>query len=131
MSATQRVDQWLWHARFFKTRSLAAKTCGARRVRLNGTPIGKSSTQVKPGDVLTFAGPRGVRVIKIVNLGVRRGPAVEAAGLYEDLEPLERPRATAGGPPAAAATRSAGVGRPTKADRRALDALHARLRDST
>jgi ribosome-associated heat shock protein Hsp15 len=123
LSASQRVDKWLWHARFFKTRSLAAKTCAARRVRLNGTPLGKPSTLVKPGDVLTFAVPRGVRVVKIVCLGVRRGPAAEAAALYQDLEPpLSRPRE------AAVAARPRGGGRPTKADRRALDALQGKTR---
>ena len=121
MSGTQRVDQWLWHARFFKTRSLATKICAARRVRLNGTPLSKSSTPVKPGDVLTFAAPRGVRVIKIVNLGERRGPAAEAAALYEDLDPPPvRPPAVADG------ARTTMGRRPTKADRRALDALHGK-----
>lgn len=129
MNATQRIDQWLWHARFFKTRSLATKVCAARRVRLNGTPIAKPSTPVKPGDVLAFAAPRSVRVVKIVSLSVRRGPAAEAATLFEDLDPPPvRQRAASATAAPTDAARPPGAGRPTKAERRALDALRGRVR---
>ena len=112
-----RIDKWLWYARFFKTRSLAAKLCNDGGVRLSGAVVTKAHAAVKPGDVLTFAQGRHIRVIKVVALGSRRGPAPEAQALYEDLAPpvpeerLQDPY------------RAPGAGRPTKRDRRAIDAL--------
>jgi ribosome-associated heat shock protein Hsp15 len=84
-----RVDVWLWRARFFKTRSLAARIVedsGMRLVRgQSRVPIDKPSRLVRPGDVLTFAqGPRWVAV-RVEALGERRGPAVEARALYTAL----------------------------------------------
>ena len=118
-----RLDKWLWYARFCKTRSLATAMCRAGQVRVNKVPVRKSNQSVRAGDVLTFSqGPR-IRVIRIVALATRRGPAPEAAALYEDISPPMPPRAAR---PAAVGVREAGAGRPTKRDRRALD----RLRDS-
>lgn len=117
-----RIDKWLWYARFFKTRSLAAKLCNDGGVRLSGAVVSKAHAAVKPGDVLTFAQGRHIRVIKVVALGSRRGPAPEAQALYEDLAPpvpeerLQDPYRAPFQPP--------GAGRPTKRDRRAIDALH-------
>lgn len=85
-----RVDKWLWQARFFKTRSLATKTVQSGKVRVNGTPISKPARMVVPDDVLTFPKEDDVRVIKIIALGERRGPAPEAQSLYEDLAPPEK-----------------------------------------
>ena len=117
-SGRLRLDKWLWYARFFKTRSLAAKLCAAGAIRIGGAPVTKAHHSVKPGDVLTFAQERHIRVIKIVALGVRRGPAPEAQALYEDLSPpapeTAMPRA---------AERPSGTGRPTKAERRATEKL--------
>lgn len=101
---TLRIDKWLWWARFFKTRSLAAKVV-AGGVRINGQRTDKSKSAVKPGDTLTFAQNRSIRVIKVIGLGHRRGPATEAAALYEDLSPPEPPKPRVGP-------------RPTKKDRR-------------
>jgi ribosome-associated heat shock protein Hsp15 len=116
----QRIDKFLWFARFFKSRTLAASVVTDGRVRINGTRCEKASTIVKAGDVLTFpAGPR-VRVVKVVSGGTRRGPAPEAQSLYEDLTPGEEKRPDA---PAAPARREPGAGRPTKKERRAIDAL--------
>lgn len=109
-----RIDKWLWHARFFKTRTLAAKLVGAGAVRVNSARVTKSAHGVGPGDVLTFAQAQRVRVIKVVALGERRGPAPEAQALYEDLTPPDDTPATA---------ERVGA-RPTKRDRRALDALN-------
>jgi len=121
--STLRLDKWLWYARFCKTRSLATAMCRAGQVRVNKVPVRKSNQSVRAGDVLTFSqGPR-IRVIRIVALATRRGPAPEAAALYEDISPPMPPRAAR---PAAVGVREAGAGRPTKRDRRALD----RLRDS-
>jgi ribosome-associated heat shock protein Hsp15 len=80
-----RLDKWLWQARFFKTRSLAAQLVAKRRLRINQTIITKAHHRVRPGDVLTFPQGRLVRVVRVVDLGGRRGPASEAQALYEDL----------------------------------------------
>lgn len=116
----QRVDKFLWFARFYKSRTLAAATVSEGRVRVNGTRCEKPSATVKAGDVLTFpAGPR-VRVIKVLKGGTRRGPATEAQTLYEDLTPPPEARAEE---PLTPAKRVRGSGRPTKKERRAIDAL--------
>jgi ribosome-associated heat shock protein Hsp15 len=124
LSDTIRIDKWLWFARFFKTRTLAAEIACGGRMRLNSAHVSKASQSIKPGDVLTFPQGRAVRVIRVVALGVRRGPANEAQKLYEDLDPPAKP---ASPPPNA---REAGAvedlrsrGRPTKKDRRAVDRL--------
>ncbi len=114
---TIRLDKWLWQARFFKTRSLAAARVVEGAVRINGTPTQKRASMVSAGDVLTFAQAKSVRVIKVVALGTRRGPAPEAAMLYEDLSPPE-PKPKNSVPPA---PKYEGKGRPTKRDRRKLD----------
>ena len=80
-----RIDKWLWHARVAKTRSLAAKLVTEGHVRLNGVRAEAAAKSVKPGDVLTIALERTVRVYRIVALGERRGPASEAQTLYDDL----------------------------------------------
>jgi ribosome-associated heat shock protein Hsp15 len=81
-----RLDKWLWHARFVKTRSLAAKLCEGG-IRIDGTSVTKAGATVRPGQVLTFALGRHVRVIELVAIGERRGPAEEARALYRDLAP--------------------------------------------
>ena len=81
-----RLDKWLWQARFFKTRSLAAKIAERRKIRINRTLVTKPHYRVRPGDVLTFPQGRDIRVVKILALGERRGPAPEAQTLYEDLQ---------------------------------------------
>ncbi|MEM7743692.1 MAG: RNA-binding S4 domain-containing protein [Pseudomonadota bacterium] len=116
-----RVDKWLWHARFFKSRSLAGEATS--NLRLNGTPVDKPSQVVRPGDVLTFVKERDVRVIRIEGIGTRRGPATEAQALYTDLDPPEaQPRAEKD----LHAEREPGAGRPTKRARRDIDALRQR-----
>ena len=90
------------------------------QVRLNRQPIQKAHHAVRVGDVLTFPQGRDIRVVRVALLGVRRGPAGEARTLYEDLAPAAAARRTV----ALAGERAAGAGRPTKAERRALDRLH-------
>jgi len=82
-----RLDKWLWHARLFKSRSLASRVCGSGRLRVNGTIVRKAHYALRPGDVLTFPKGPHIRVVRIIGLGSRRGPASEAQALYEDLEP--------------------------------------------
>ncbi len=120
-----RIDKWLWQARFFKSRSLAAGLCGGGKLRLNGNRVTKSHAVVRPGDVLTFPKGPHVRVIKVEALGSRRGPAAEAATLYEDLAP-PAPRARREPAPPPQAKRAPGSGRPTKTERRATDRLKGR-----
>ena len=120
-----RADKWLWFARFFKSRSLATQICQAGKLRLSGQGVVKAHTKVKVGDVLTFPQARHIRVIKVLALGSRRGPASEAQALYEDLKPPEAESRLPKGTPSATATaqREPGSGRPTKRDRRALEKL--------
>ena len=83
------MDKYLWFARFFKTRSLATKRANGGRIRINGNKIKKSSDTVRIGDILTFAQGNEIRVIRVLNLGTRRGPAQEAQSLYKDITPNE------------------------------------------
>ncbi|WP_413869263.1 RNA-binding S4 domain-containing protein [Albidovulum sp.] len=80
-----RIDKWLWQARFFKTRGLAAEAVSGGHLRLNGVPMGKPGHAVGPGDVLTFPQGDRIRVVRILGCGSRRGPAPEARALYDDL----------------------------------------------
>ena len=119
-SAPVRLDKWLWYARFFKTRSLATKLISSGKLRINGEVTSKPHRQVQIGQVLTFAQGPYIRVIRIDEIGKRRGPAAEAATLYKDLDP----------PPARKTNKEVrlhnsrfenrlmGSGRPTKKDRR-------------
>jgi ribosome-associated heat shock protein Hsp15 len=117
----QRVDRWLWYARFLKSRSLAATLVQSGRMRINGDRISKASRIVRPGDVLTFPLGPHIRVIKVLLPGTRRGPAPEATTLYDDLDPPQPQEKGAGEKPGIA--RDAGSGRPTKKERRQTDAL--------
>ena len=82
-----RLDKWLWYARFFKTRANATRAISGGRFRLDGEVMSKPHRAAQPGQILTFVQGDRVRVIRIVALGSRRGPATEAAELYEDMSP--------------------------------------------
>jgi len=113
-----RIDKWLWHARFFKSRTLASKLVGSGKLRLNKEIIRKPGATVKSGDVLTFSKGAQIRVIEVVALGKRRGPAIEAHTLYNDLSPpVPKPKPS----------RPRSSGRPTKSERRAIDRLRNRV----
>jgi ribosome-associated heat shock protein Hsp15 len=117
--ASLRVDKWLWAARFFKTRSLAAGACTGGKVDVNDEAA-KPARLVRAGDLVRVTLPRGRRrIVKVVALDDRRGPAAAAQILYEDLTPPEPPRARQAPPP----YRDPGAGRPTKRERRDLDRL--------
>ena len=88
--ARQRLDKWLWFTRVVKTRSLAARLVTEGHVRVNSVRVETASKAVKPGDIVTVALERHVRVLRVLAGGERRGPAPEAQTLYEDLAP--RPR---------------------------------------
>ncbi len=80
-----RIDKWLWQARFFKSRSLAADLVSGGRVRVNGQPVAKPSRLIGPGDVLTFPQGHDIRVIRVLDCGTHRGPASEAQALYREI----------------------------------------------
>ncbi len=82
-----RLDKWLWHARFAKTRVLAGQLCQSGRLRLGGEIVSKGHRLVRIGDVLTFPAGRHIRTIRVAALAMRRSPAEEAHRLYEDLAP--------------------------------------------
>jgi ribosome-associated heat shock protein Hsp15 len=81
----QRVDKFLWFARFARTRTLAQKLVTAGHVRINKRKTDNAAASVAIGDVLTLAIGNSVRVIRITALAARRGGAAEARLLYEDL----------------------------------------------
>jgi len=120
----QRLDKWLWHARFYKTRSLASKTIKAKRIRLNGSLVSKASVVIKKGDVLTFIKADQFRVIEVVDMVEARVSAPLANTLYLDSSPPVVKRDPFDPRNAKTPTRPQGEGRPTKADRRAIDRLH-------
>ncbi len=117
-----RIDKWLWHARFFKTRSLAAARVKTGAARINGNLTHKPASMITAGDVLTFEQGDHIRVIQIDALGVRRGPAPEAQALYTDLSPPQ-PKSQNKQPVNPGFD---GKGRPSKKDRRTLDLSKAR-----
>jgi ribosome-associated heat shock protein Hsp15 len=80
-----RVDKWLWHARFCKTRATAQRKVEPGLIRLNGQSVEKPSALVRPGDVLTLPIAGEVIVLRVLALGTRRGPPAEARALYERL----------------------------------------------
>lgn len=83
---TLRLDKWLFHARLFRSRGLAASRIEAGGVRLNGQPCRKPGRVVRPGDRLVVSANGRVRIFDILALGERRGPASEAQALYVEHE---------------------------------------------
>lgn len=118
-----RIDKWLWRARFFKSRSLATTVVAAGRMRVNRQRIAKPHYQLRPGDVLTFPHGPHIRVIEVLSIGTRRGPAPEARTLYNDLDPPDLRKRDEQPVQSGTAERERGAGRPTKKDRRATDRL--------
>lgn len=87
MTQTLRIDKWLWFARFFKTRSLAASVVAAGDISLNGAVVGKTSAVVRVGDDVVFPTGKRRRRVTVLALGERRGPPPEARTLYREEEP--------------------------------------------
>jgi ribosome-associated heat shock protein Hsp15 len=115
-----RIDKWLWAARFFKTRSLAAKAVDAGRVRVNGEGA-KPSRAIKAGDELTIRVGEYVWVVEVRALSRQRGPAVQAALLYAEREDSRARREALQAQRKTQPHPAAGVkGRPTKKDRRLI-----------
>jgi len=122
--ASLRLDKWLWQARFCRSRSIAAALCESGTIRIGGGHVTKPHHAVRPGDVLTFPLGRAIRVVRVLALGTRRGPAPEARRLYDDLSlPATATAASSAG--ASTAERDPGSGRPTKRERREIGRLKA------
>ena len=85
MADSLRIDKWLWHARFCKTRGIAQQKAEAGHIRINGHRVEKSSANVHVGDVMTLPVGGKVIALRVMQLGSRRGPAPEAQTLYELL----------------------------------------------
>lgn len=81
----QRLDKWLWFARMARTRVAAAQLVADGHVRVNGRRVVQAAKPVKPGDVLTIALARDVRLLRVLDVAERRGPYETARLLYEDL----------------------------------------------
>jgi ribosome-associated heat shock protein Hsp15 len=113
-----RVDKWLWAARFFKSRTMAAAACLGGRVDLNNRST-KPARGLRPGDRLEITLPRGKRIVRVAALADRRGSGAEAACLYEDFTPPPPPKEARPLP----VYRPPGAGRPTKRERRIIDRL--------
>jgi ribosome-associated heat shock protein Hsp15 len=85
----RRLDQWLWFARFAKSRSLAARLCAAGAVSVNGVAVRKPSQAVRIGDAIALPCGGFRRTVRVRRLGSRRGPAAEARLLFEEAaEPV-------------------------------------------
>jgi ribosome-associated heat shock protein Hsp15 len=88
----QRLDKWLWCARFMKARSDCSALVAAGSIRINRQPTDKAHARLRVGDILTVPIHRSVRVVRVVSLAARRGPALEARLLYEEIvEPVSGP----------------------------------------
>ncbi len=142
--AGQRLDRWLWFARVAKTRTLSAGLVCNGRVRVNRERVTKPAHTIRVGDVVTVSVTRGVRVLKVASIGQRRGPACEAAELFEEIVGLPGGQYTPAATPGAGKKRDGadqghpdisqqagpvtlpGAGRPTKKDRRLIDRLRER-----
>lgn len=90
--AKARLDQWLWFARFVKTRSLGARLCAAGAVAINGFPVRKPNQRVRVGDVVVLPQGNLQLTVRVLALGSRRGPAAEARTFYEETAPATRLR---------------------------------------
>ncbi|WP_062732222.1 RNA-binding S4 domain-containing protein [Sphingobium abikonense] len=80
-----RIDKYLWFVRLSKSRSIAQKLAEDGHMRLNGRRIDRAHAPVRAGDLITFPHIGGVRVVRVLALPVRRGPAPEAQSCYEEL----------------------------------------------
>ncbi len=93
--AWQRLDKWLWCARFLKARAACTRWVAEGGVRVNRQPTDKPHARLRPGDVLTLPVPQGVRVVRVLALAARRGPPAEARLLYEEIAEAAAPACTA------------------------------------
>lgn len=122
MADSVRADVWVWSVRIYRSRSLASAACKAGHVSVNGSKV-KPSQSVKVGDEVEALTPGGTRVYLVKGLLSKRVGAAVAATAYDDQSPPPLPKEER---PAVVAARDRGAGRPTKRDRRRLEALRSR-----
>jgi ribosome-associated heat shock protein Hsp15 len=137
-AGTQRLDKWLWFARFVKTRTLATDIVAAGKVRLNRVRIDKPAQTVRAGDVLTLNLNRRIQLVRVLGIAERRGPSAAARALYEELTAegdVIKPQSSSSPPGAGRQPseggpirRPVGSGRPTKKERREIDRLNGKGR---
>jgi ribosome-associated heat shock protein Hsp15 len=122
-----RMDKWLWAARFFKTRSLAARACELGRIEANGQPA-KPAREVRAGDLLRVKNDGGDFQVEVLALSSMRGPAAVARALYSETEASRELRLKLAeerkAMPHSEAFRE---GRPSKRDRREIGRLRGRV----
>ena len=118
----QRIDKWLWAARFYKTRSLAVDEIGKGRVEVNGQEV-KPAREVKPGDTISLRQGAVQRTVVVRGLSAMRGPAPVAQQLYEETPESLKAREQAAQQRRLAPEPAHAIehGRPTKRGRRELD----------
>jgi ribosome-associated heat shock protein Hsp15 len=121
-----RIDKWLWAARFFKTRSLAARACELGRVRCHGQPA-KPAREVHAGDLLEIKNDSGEFIVEVLLLSETRGPAVVAQTLYRETEESSEARQKlAEERKAMPRIEKLPEGKPSKRDRRKLVLIRGR-----
>jgi ribosome-associated heat shock protein Hsp15 len=120
-----RLDKWLWAARFFKTRSIAARACELGRITSNGQAA-KPSREVHPGDRLRIRSDAGEFQIDVVELSEIRGPAAVAQTLYRETDESRELRLKAAEERRQMAPFEAPAGRPSKRDRRQINRIRGR-----
>jgi len=120
-----RMDKWLWAARFFKTRSIAARACELDRIQSNGQPA-KASREVRMGDLLEVTTQGGIFQVEVQLLSETRGPAAVAQTMYRETDASKKLRMKVA-EERRAAPYIAGEGRPSKRDRRELARFRNRV----
>jgi len=121
-----RIDRWLWAARFFKTRTLAAKACELGRISFNGQPA-KPAREVRIGDLLRVKNDSGEYQVEVLQLSETRGPAAVALTLYRETDASRELRQKlAEERNAMPHFEAAREGKPSKHDRRELDRVRGR-----
>jgi ribosome-associated heat shock protein Hsp15 len=125
--ARVRMDKWLWAARFFKTRALAARACELGRIESNGQPA-KAAREVRTGDLLKVKNDSGDFQVEVLLLSEMRGPAAVAQTLYRETQASRELRLKlAEERKAMPHFEAVGEGRPSKRNRRDLDRLRGRI----
>lgn len=119
--ARQRLDKWLWAARFFKTRALATEAIGLGRVRVEGQVV-KPARELKPGDLVEVRQAGHIKTVRVLGLSAQRGPAPVAQALYAETPESQAARQASAERQRLAPEPAASLaqGRPTKRDRRQL-----------
>lgn len=119
---SQRIDKWLWHARFYKTRSIAQKQVATGKIRVDREKISSPSRKVSAGNVLTITRDRDIKIIEILGVADKRGPYSEAQLLYNDMSP-PKPEKQKQEQTKESMSRIQSEGRPTKHQRKQIMAM--------